>query len=49
MTFIPKPDAATAVRNLDIAFEHCNEQHPHSAFKYRIPHAFRRTMVLEGV
>ncbi|GAB3389797.1 hypothetical protein GCM10027514_33000 [Azotobacter armeniacus] len=26
-------DRATALRNLTIAFEHCNEQHPHSALK----------------
>lgn len=49
VTFMPKPDAATAVRNLAIAFEHYNEQHPHSALKYRSPREFRRTMVREGV
>ncbi|MDO3623759.1 IS3 family transposase [Ralstonia pseudosolanacearum] len=37
-----KPDAATAARNLAIAFEHYNEQHPHSALKYRSPREFRR-------
>ncbi|NKG08117.1 IS3 family transposase [Ralstonia solanacearum] len=37
-----KPDAAMAVRNLTIAFEHYNEQHPHSALKYRWPREFRR-------
>lgn len=42
VAFMPKPDAATAVRNLAIAFEHYNEQHPHSALKYRSPREFRR-------
>jgi hypothetical protein len=37
----PKPDAATAARNLAIAFEHYNEKHPHSALKYRAPREFR--------
>ncbi len=32
---MPKPDPATAVRNLAVAFEHYNEQRPHSALKYR--------------
>ena len=27
---MPKPDRETALRNLAIAFEHYNEQHPHS-------------------
>jgi putative transposase len=30
------------VRNLAIAFEHYNEQHPHSALKCRSPREFRR-------
>ncbi|WP_316902507.1 IS3 family transposase [Ralstonia edaphi] len=42
VAFMPKPDAATAVRKLAIAFEHYNEQHPHSALKYRSPREFRR-------
>jgi transposase InsO family protein len=42
IAFMPKPDAVTAVRNLAIAFEHYNEQHPHSALKYRSPREFRR-------
>ncbi|WP_316890985.1 IS3-like element ISRso10 family transposase [Ralstonia edaphi] len=42
VAFMPKPDAATATRNLAIAFEHYNEQHPHSALKYRSPREFRR-------
>ncbi|WP_090812064.1 IS3 family transposase [Paraburkholderia tuberum] len=42
VAFMPKPDAATAARNLAVAFEHYNEQHPHSALKYRSPREFRR-------
>lgn len=38
---MPKPDRETALRNLTIAFEHCNEKHPHSALKYRSPREFR--------
>ncbi|WP_414704608.1 IS3 family transposase [Pseudomonas sp. P42] len=39
---MPKPDRETALRNLAIAFEHYNEQHPHSALNYRLPREFRR-------
>ena len=39
---MPKPDVPTALRNLAIAFEHYNEQHPHSALKYRSPREFRQ-------
>ena len=39
---MPKPDRETALRNLTIAFEHYNEEHPHSALKYRSPREFRR-------
>ena len=39
---MPKPDRETALRNLTIAFEHYNEQHPHSALRYRSPREFRR-------
>jgi putative transposase len=42
VAFMPKPDAATAVRNLAVAFEHYNERHPHSALKYRSPRELRR-------
>ena len=41
----PNPDRETALRNLAIAFEHCNEQHPHSALNYRSPREFRRLAV----
>ena len=39
---MPKPDRETALCNLAIAFEHYNEQHPHSALNYRSPREFRR-------
>lgn len=39
---MPKPDRETALRNLTIALEHYNEQHPHSTLKYRSPREFRR-------
>jgi putative transposase len=42
VAFMPKPNAATAVRNLAVAFEDYNEHHPHSALKYRSPREFRR-------
>nr|WP_100847492.1 IS3 family transposase [Pseudomonas baetica] len=42
---MPKPDRETALRNLAIAFEHYNEQHPHSALNYRSPREFRRLAV----
>lgn len=44
VTFMPKPDAATTVLNLAIAFEHDNEKHPNNALKYRSPREFRRTV-----
>lgn len=34
VAFMPKPDVSPALQNLAIAFEHYNEQHPHSALKY---------------
>lgn len=40
--YMPKPDRATARRNRAIAFEHYNEEHPHSALTYRSPREFRR-------
>lgn len=48
MGFMPKPDAASAARNLAIAFEHYNEEHPHSGLKYRSPREFRRTLALRS-
>ncbi|KND55942.1 Mobile element protein [Candidatus Paraburkholderia kirkii] len=42
VSWMPKPDARTALQNLAIAFDHDNESHPHSALKYRSPREFRR-------
>jgi putative transposase len=39
---MPKPDRETALRNLAIAFEHYNDEHPHSALNYRSPREFWR-------
>jgi len=44
VALMPKPDAATAARNLAIAFEHYNEKHPRSALKDRSPREFRRAV-----
>jgi len=41
VAFMPTPDAVSAVRNLAIAFERYNAQHPLSAVKYRSPREFR--------
>jgi putative transposase len=46
VAFMPKPDANTAAYNLPLAFEHYNENPPHSALKYRSPKEFRRLAVL---
>ncbi|MCX8565668.1 MAG: putative transposase [Glomeribacter sp. 1016415] len=46
IAFMPKPDAITAANNLAIAFEHYNEQHPHSALQYRSPREFRKQISL---
>ena len=50
VAFMPKPDVPTAMRNLAIAFEHYNEQHPHSALKYRSPREFtqRQKLLAQG-
>lgn len=37
ISFMPKPDGLTAVKNLAEAFEHYNEWHPHCALGYRSP------------
>lgn len=39
---MPRPNRLTALRNLEIAFDYYNEEHPHSALKYRSPREFRR-------
>ncbi|MDC6132185.1 hypothetical protein PPH41_30830, partial [Burkholderia gladioli] len=41
-TWMPKPDARTALQNLAIAFDHYNESHPHSVLKYCSPREFLR-------
>ena len=46
VAFMPKADPQTAVQNLALAFQHYNEEHPHSALKYRSPREFRRLAVL---
>ncbi|WP_417787401.1 integrase core domain-containing protein, partial [Stutzerimonas xanthomarina] len=46
---MPRPDRQTALRNLAIAFEHYNEEHPHCALKYRSPREFRRLAVINRV
>jgi len=45
VSWMPKPDARTALQNLAIAFDHYNESRPHSALKYRSPREFRRQAV----
>lgn len=42
VAYMLKPDYKTALDNLAIAFEHYNEQHPHSALNYRSPREFRQ-------
>ncbi len=37
-----KPDVRTALQNLAAAFEHYNENHPHSALGYLSPREYRR-------
>ncbi|MCX8986210.1 DDE-type integrase/transposase/recombinase, partial [Citrobacter portucalensis] len=42
IAFMPKPDVRTALHNLAAAFNHYNENHPHSALGYRSPREYRR-------
>ncbi|WP_186265741.1 IS3 family transposase [Burkholderia gladioli] len=42
VSWMPKPDARTALQNMAIAFDHYNESHPHSALKYCSPREFRQ-------
>ena len=37
-----RPDRLPALRYLEIAFTHYNEEYPHSALNYRSPREFRR-------
>lgn len=45
IAFMPKPDVRTALHNLAAAFNHYNENHPHSALGYRSPREYRRQRV----
>ena len=45
VSWMPKPDARTALQNLAIAFDHYNESHPHSALKYCSPREFRQRAI----
>lgn len=40
--FMEKTDVRTALSNLAAAFNHYNENHPHSALGYRSPREYRR-------
>lgn len=42
IAFMEKPDVRTALSNLAAAFNHYNENHPHSALGYRSPREYRR-------
>ncbi|MBK5089957.1 transposase [Burkholderia sp. R-69927] len=42
VSWMPKPDVRTALQNLAIVFDHCNESHPHRALKYCSPREFRQ-------
>lgn len=43
ISVMPKPDSATAVVYLSIAFSHYNEHHPHRAVGYRSPREYLRS------
>lgn len=45
IAWMPKPDSQAAVQNLAMAFEHYNENHPHSALGYRSPREYQRRRV----
>ena len=42
IAFMPKPDVRTALQSLAAAFNHYNENHPHSALGYHSPREYRR-------
>ncbi|ENY2965801.1 integrase core domain-containing protein [Salmonella enterica] len=42
IAFMPKPNVRTALQNLAAAFNHYNENHPHSALGYHSPREYRR-------
>lgn len=43
--WMPKYDSQAALQNLAMAFEHYNENHPHSALGYRSPREYQRRRV----
>ena len=45
IAFIQKPNVITALHNLAEAFEHYNENHPHSALGYLSPREYRRQRI----
>nr|CDS55768.1 IS2 insertion element transposase InsAB'; KpLE2 phage-like element [Serratia symbiotica] len=45
IAFMPKPDVRTALVNLATAFEHYNENHPHSALGYLSPREYRHQRI----
>lgn len=46
IAFMPKPNVRTALQNLAEAFNHYNENHPHSALGYHSPGEYRRLRAL---
>ncbi|OIN39933.1 transposase [Salmonella enterica subsp. enterica serovar Sarajane] len=42
IAFMPKPNVRTTLQNLAAAFNHYNENHPHSALGYHSPGEYRR-------
>ncbi|VDR29241.1 insertion element IS2 transposase InsD [Raoultella terrigena] len=42
ISFMPKPDVRTSLQNLAAAFNHYNENHPHSAQGYHSPREYRQ-------
>lgn len=49
IAFMPKPDVRTALHNLAAAFNHYNENHPHSALGYRSPREYLRSRTSNGL
>ncbi len=45
IAFMPKLNVITALHNLAEAFEHYNENHPHSALGYLSPREYRRQRI----
>lgn len=49
IAFMPKPNVRTALQNLAAAFNHYNENHPHSALGYRSPREYLRRRTSNGL